>query len=276
MARQWLTAWVPDAEHVIQFGYVTLFVVAFPLAPMLAFVNNYVELRVDAFKLVHNCVRPDPMGAQDIGTWFKWLQLMANVGVISNLALVSFVTTGDSFVINWMNEHPVWAFVMLEVRDCDCDCGCGCGCRSSDLTHPTCSVRLLQHALFLTKFLFDALIPDIPPSVIVQQQRQDYLVDKLIFGIDDDLLDEALYFNATGASSDAAAQHKKTDGDAPASAGAGAGAGSAASAPAAHATAASSPPHSAGVEFATVDPVEYDANAGVGWAGTRRRYNASS
>ena len=50
-------------------------------------------------------------------------------------------------------------------------------------------------------------------------------MDKLIFGIDDDLLDEALYFNATGASSDAAAQHKKTDGDAPASAGAGAGAG---------------------------------------------------
>lgn len=58
----------PDAEHVIQFGYVTLFVVAFPLAPLLAFANNYVELRVDAFKLVHNCCRPDPEGAQDIGT----------------------------------------------------------------------------------------------------------------------------------------------------------------------------------------------------------------
>ena len=57
-----------DAEHVIQFGYVSLFVVAFPLAPLLAFMNNYVELRVDAFKLVRNCCRPDPEGAQDIGT----------------------------------------------------------------------------------------------------------------------------------------------------------------------------------------------------------------
>jgi len=63
-----------------------------------------------------------------------------------------------------------------------------------------------------------------------------------------------------------AAQHKTTDGDAPASAGAGAGAGAVTSGPAAHTTAASSPPQSVGVEFAAVDPVEYDANTGVAWA----------
>ena len=36
---------------VIQFGYVSLFVVAFPLAPLLAFLSMYIELRVDAFKV---------------------------------------------------------------------------------------------------------------------------------------------------------------------------------------------------------------------------------
>lgn len=39
------------SEVVIQFGYVTLFVVAFPLAPALAFLSNYVEMRVDALKV---------------------------------------------------------------------------------------------------------------------------------------------------------------------------------------------------------------------------------
>ena len=35
----------------IQFGYVTFFSMAFPLAPLLALLNNLVQTRVDAFKL---------------------------------------------------------------------------------------------------------------------------------------------------------------------------------------------------------------------------------
>lgn len=52
---------------VIQFGYAALFVVAFPLAPLLALLNNYVEIRVDSYKVLHNTARPIPCGAQDIG-----------------------------------------------------------------------------------------------------------------------------------------------------------------------------------------------------------------
>ncbi len=36
----------------VQFGYVTFFSVAFPLAPLCALVNNLVELRGDAFRLL--------------------------------------------------------------------------------------------------------------------------------------------------------------------------------------------------------------------------------
>ena len=53
---------------VIQFGYASLFVVAFPLAPLLALINNYFEIRVDSFKLLTNAQRPIPRGAQDMGT----------------------------------------------------------------------------------------------------------------------------------------------------------------------------------------------------------------
>ena len=47
-------------EMVIQFGYCTLFVAAFPLAPMLAFVNNAIEIRVDAWKLCQVPTQPPP------------------------------------------------------------------------------------------------------------------------------------------------------------------------------------------------------------------------
>lgn len=34
-----------------QFGYATLFVAAYPLSCFMALVNNYIEIRVDAWKL---------------------------------------------------------------------------------------------------------------------------------------------------------------------------------------------------------------------------------
>ena len=41
------------AELAIQYGYVTLFVAAFPLAPLFAFFSNIVEIRTDGWKLLH-------------------------------------------------------------------------------------------------------------------------------------------------------------------------------------------------------------------------------
>ena len=37
---------------VLQFGFITMFVSAFPLAPLLAFLNNLIEVRLDAKKFV--------------------------------------------------------------------------------------------------------------------------------------------------------------------------------------------------------------------------------
>ena len=39
---------------VMQFGFVTLFSCAFPVAPMIALVNNIVEIRLDAKKFVRD------------------------------------------------------------------------------------------------------------------------------------------------------------------------------------------------------------------------------
>merc|ERR1712212_1178472 len=39
-------------EMVLQFGFVTIFVAAFPLAPLFALLNNWIEIRLDAGKFV--------------------------------------------------------------------------------------------------------------------------------------------------------------------------------------------------------------------------------
>ena len=38
-------------ELAIQYGFITLFVAAFPIAPSFAFINNAVEIRLDAIKV---------------------------------------------------------------------------------------------------------------------------------------------------------------------------------------------------------------------------------
>ena len=53
---------------VIQYGFVTIFVAAFPLAPMFAVLNNWIEIRQDAYKYVSLLQRPVAERAQDIGT----------------------------------------------------------------------------------------------------------------------------------------------------------------------------------------------------------------
>lgn len=71
---------------VIQFGFVTLFVASFPLAPVLALVNNLFEIRVDAWKITTQFRRVVPEKAQDIGAWQPILQGVAILAVATNVS----------------------------------------------------------------------------------------------------------------------------------------------------------------------------------------------
>lgn len=53
---------------VIQYGFVSLFVASFPLAPAFALLNNVIEIRLDAAKFVTEIRRPDAVRLKDIGT----------------------------------------------------------------------------------------------------------------------------------------------------------------------------------------------------------------
>ena len=68
-------------EMVIQFGFCTIFVAAFPLAPLMALLNNIVEIRLDAFKFIRLKRRVPVQMTKDIGAWAKILDSLASVSL---------------------------------------------------------------------------------------------------------------------------------------------------------------------------------------------------
>ncbi|XP_075907830.1 anoctamin-9-like [Nelusetta ayraudi] len=71
-------------EMVVQFSFTTIFVAAFPLAPLLALINNIFEIRLDAIKMVRLQRRLVPRKTNDIGVWTQVLEAIGVLAVIAN------------------------------------------------------------------------------------------------------------------------------------------------------------------------------------------------
>ncbi|XP_029378507.1 anoctamin-1 [Echeneis naucrates] len=79
-------------EMIIQYGFVSLFVASFPLAPALALLNNVIEIRLDAAKFVTEIRRPDAVRCKDIGIWYNILCGISKFSVITNAFVISFTS----------------------------------------------------------------------------------------------------------------------------------------------------------------------------------------
>ncbi|GJJ11388.1 hypothetical protein Clacol_005621 [Clathrus columnatus] len=76
------------AEMVTQFGYVALWSTIWPLAPVMAFLNNWLEMRSDAFKIMTHSRRPLPKRVESIGAWLDCMAFISWLGTLTNAALV--------------------------------------------------------------------------------------------------------------------------------------------------------------------------------------------
>ncbi|KAL0579877.1 hypothetical protein V5O48_002124 [Marasmius crinis-equi] len=76
------------SEMVIQFGYVALWSTIWPLAPVMALVNNIFEIRSDAFKITVHTRRPIPVRTDSIGPWLEALSFLTWLSALTNSALV--------------------------------------------------------------------------------------------------------------------------------------------------------------------------------------------
>ncbi|PVV00466.1 hypothetical protein BB560_000488 [Smittium megazygosporum] len=76
------------AEMASQFGYVSFYSIVWPLAPLLAFVNNIVELRSDAAKICLAVRKPIPIRSASIGPWQSTFEFTSWLGSIASALLV--------------------------------------------------------------------------------------------------------------------------------------------------------------------------------------------
>uniref|UniRef100_A0A0C3TDD7 Anoctamin transmembrane domain-containing protein n=1 Tax=Guillardia theta (strain CCMP2712) TaxID=905079 RepID=A0A0C3TDD7_GUITC len=138
-------------EMVIQFGYVTLFAAAFPLTAALSLMNNLVEIRTDAYKLLKGVQRPPTKVAADIGTWQVILDIISTCCILTNCALVGFTSHGLFFYFPEMTPvERVWITVICE------------------------------HCLLVFKAILDSMLNDPPKEALEAYERRCYLRDQVL------------------------------------------------------------------------------------------------
>jgi len=79
-------------SSVLQYGFVTMFVAAFPLAPLFSLFNSIIEIRVDAINFVTQFRRPDTVIAEDIGAWTRILEVLTRISVLVNAFILAFTS----------------------------------------------------------------------------------------------------------------------------------------------------------------------------------------
>ncbi|KMQ93390.1 transmembrane protein 16a, partial [Lasius niger] len=115
-------------EMVLQYGFVTIFVAAFPLAPFFALLNNVFEMRLDAKKLLTLYRRPVGQRVRDIGIWYRILDSISKLSVITNAFIIAFtsnfiprlvyrITVSDNYSLEGFLEHSLSKFNTSDLKN---------------------------------------------------------------------------------------------------------------------------------------------------------------
>ena len=99
-------------EMVVQFGYLALFSVVWPLTPISFIVNNWIELRSDAVKICVEMQRPTPLRADSIGPWLDSLGFLAWLGSITSAALVYLFSNDGAGPDGMPSTIKGWALML--------------------------------------------------------------------------------------------------------------------------------------------------------------------
>lgn len=136
-------------EMMVQYGYVILFSVGFPMAPVLGFLSNIVEVQVDKYKLMKLTKRPVPLAANNIGMWAMIIDIVTTVSIFTNMGVFCFTL---STFEGTENEVKFYVFIALVI-------------------------------LFMgIRFLISYAVPDISENMSLVLRRHEYLVEKELKG----------------------------------------------------------------------------------------------
>uniref|UniRef100_A0A3P8U2I2 Anoctamin n=1 Tax=Amphiprion percula TaxID=161767 RepID=A0A3P8U2I2_AMPPE len=169
--------------EMIQFSFTTIFVAAFPLAPLLALINNVIEIRLDAIKMVTLERRMVPKKTNDI----VWMDILEAVGVLAVIANGLVIGVSSDFIPRLVYRYRYGCMVgyinnTLSIAQMN---GKYKDYRSSEdysltpqfwliLAVRFAFVILFEHVLVICKFIAAWFVPSAPMQV-----KNDRLFDKL-------------------------------------------------------------------------------------------------
>ncbi|KFW07219.1 Anoctamin-5, partial [Fulmarus glacialis] len=217
-------------EMVIQFGFITLFVASFPLAPLLALMNNILEIRVDSWKLTTQYRRPVAAKAHSIGVWQEILNGMAILSVVTNAFIVAFTSdmiprlvyyyayseNEDSpmsgYINNSLSVFQISDFPDRNKPKLNPENFVICRLVYRDYRYPPDHERrylhtmqfwhilaaklafiiIMEHVVFIVKFFVAWMIPDVPADVKAKIKREKYLTQKILHEYELEKLKERL------------------------------------------------------------------------------------
>uniref|UniRef100_A0A2A4K343 Anoctamin n=1 Tax=Heliothis virescens TaxID=7102 RepID=A0A2A4K343_HELVI len=193
-------------EMILQYGFVTLFVAAFPLAPLFALLNNIAEIRLDAYKMVTQARRPLAERVEDIGAWYGILKGITYAAVVSNAFVIAYtsdfiprmvykyVYSPDNTLAGYI-DHSLSLFNTSDYRE-------DWGADENEEDPPVCAYRgyrnppdhadpyglsphywhvfaarlafvvVFEHVVFGLTGLMQLFIPDVPSELRTQMQRE--------------------------------------------------------------------------------------------------------
>uniref|UniRef100_A0A4W6F0K1 Anoctamin n=1 Tax=Lates calcarifer TaxID=8187 RepID=A0A4W6F0K1_LATCA len=206
-------------EMVIQFGFITLFVASFPLAPLLALFNNILEIRVDAWKFTTQFRRPVASKARNIGAWQEILNAVAILSVVTNAFIMAFTSdmiprmvylyaysekaSMKDYVNNSLSIYTISHITshnMLNLTTDNWLDNSTTTCRYRDYRYPSghqnayartmqfwhilaakmAFIIIMEHVVFVVKFFVAWMIPDIPSDVKARIKRERYLIQEYL------------------------------------------------------------------------------------------------
>eukprot|EP00742_Colponemidia_sp_Colp-10_P013457 GILJ01015198.1.p1 GENE.GILJ01015198.1~~GILJ01015198.1.p1 ORF type:complete len:1337 (+),score=187.94 GILJ01015198.1:75-4085(+) len=119
------------SEGLIQFGFLTMFASAFPLAPLIAFVENLVVIRLNVWSYVSFVRRNEEATVAGIGPWLPIWEFMSIFAVVVNFSVMFWASSQ-------LNEF------------------------AADFTTRLWLVIIAEHALVVCKMIAKSAIADVP------------------------------------------------------------------------------------------------------------------
>ncbi|NWR80166.1 ANO9 protein, partial [Centropus unirufus] len=140
-------------EIVTQYSFTTIFVAAFPLAPLLAFINNLVEIRLDAIKMMRLYRRMVPRKANDIGIWLQVLEAIGILAVIGNGLVITITSNFIPMQVYKYTYSP---------------------CATGNRTDVDCLTGYINHSLSTFRIQDSELDSEMPKALLDRHEVKEY------------------------------------------------------------------------------------------------------